>query len=191
MTAIRPKRREGGRLCHAHPALVVALLAIAAFACPSSAVRAAELVMFEEAGCAWCRAFDREIAPAYPRTEEGRRAPLRRVDIRNAARSGVRLDKSVYVTPTFVLAENGVELGRITGYPGQDFFWGLLDELLGRLPPAPAPAARPRDAHLAPGLRPGGLLTEAAVEMPPPAAYRGGASGLWASPTGALRVERP
>src|ERR1035437_9590845 len=45
-----------------------------------SNARAAELVMFEQAGCAWCEAFDREIAPIYGKTEEGLRAPLRRVD---------------------------------------------------------------------------------------------------------------
>jgi hypothetical protein len=39
--------------------------------------RAAELIMFEQAGCAWCETFDREIAPIYPKTAEGRRAPLR------------------------------------------------------------------------------------------------------------------
>lgn len=40
-------------------------------------------------------------------------------------------------TPTFVLIENGEELGRIEGYPGDAFFWGLLDRLLQKLPPAP------------------------------------------------------
>ncbi len=33
-------------------------------------------------------------------------------------------------TPTFVLVENGVELARIEGYPGEDFFWGLLGMIL-------------------------------------------------------------
>ena len=45
-----------------------------------SNARAAELVMFEQTGCAWCETFDREIAPIYGKTEEGLRAPLRRVD---------------------------------------------------------------------------------------------------------------
>lgn len=39
---------------------------------------AAELVMFEQKGCVWCQRFDREIAPAYDKTTEGKRAPLRR-----------------------------------------------------------------------------------------------------------------
>jgi hypothetical protein len=121
----------------------------------AAAVSAAELVMFEERGCPWCVRFDREIAPAYPRTEEGRRAPLRRIDISQARRSGLRLAAPVTVTPTFVLVEDGAEVGRITGYPGADFFWGMLGEVLARLGPgarpAPPPAARPRDAR-APGV---------------------------------------
>ena len=43
--------------------------------------RAAELIVFEQKGCVWCQRFDREIAPTYPKTDEGKRAPLRRVDI--------------------------------------------------------------------------------------------------------------
>ena len=33
-------------------------------------------------------------------------------------------------TPTFVLVDDGREIGRIEGYPGEDFFWGLLERLL-------------------------------------------------------------
>jgi hypothetical protein len=45
-----------------------------------SSARAAELIVFEQAGCEWCEVFNREIAPIYAKTEEGSRAPLRRVD---------------------------------------------------------------------------------------------------------------
>ena len=40
-----------------------------------SPASAAELLMMEQPGCAWCARFDAEIAPAWPKTEEGRRAP--------------------------------------------------------------------------------------------------------------------
>ena len=33
-------------------------------------------------------------------------------------------------TPTFVLVREGRELARIEGYPGEDFFWGLLAAML-------------------------------------------------------------
>jgi hypothetical protein len=39
----------------------------------------------------------------------------------------------VSFSPTFVLVEQGREIGRITGYPGADFFWGMLAELIQKL----------------------------------------------------------
>ena len=95
--------------------------------------RAAELVMFEQAGCAWCEAFDREIATVYEKTEEGARAPLRRVDIAAALPSDLAFITIERLTPLFVLVENGREIGRIRGYPGEEHFWGLLGALLKSL----------------------------------------------------------
>ena len=95
---------------------------------------AAELVMFESAACEWCAAWHREIGPIYPRTAEARLAPLRRVDIDGPRPADLAFIRGIRYTPTFVLVDRGRELGRITGYPGEDFFWALLDELLTRLP---------------------------------------------------------
>lgn len=94
---------------------------------------AAELVMFERQGCPWCVRFNEEVAPLYGRTKEAARAPLRRVDIDRAGGADVQLRGPVRYTPTFVLAEGGREVGRITGYPGQDHFWGLLTKMLDDL----------------------------------------------------------
>jgi hypothetical protein len=44
--------------------------------------------------------------------------------------AGVVLKAPVTMAPTFVLVDNGREVGRIVGYPGADFFYGLLGELL-------------------------------------------------------------
>ena len=96
--------------------------------------RAAELVMFEDPGCGWCRRWLAEVGPAYPRTAEGQVAPLRRIHIREQAISGVVLERPITATPTFVLAERGREIGRIVGYPGEEFFYGLLDNLLKSVP---------------------------------------------------------
>jgi len=96
-------------------------------------VRAAELIMFEHAGCAWCETFDREIAPIYPKTEEGRRAPLRRVSIDNPVPPDLAFVEVERIAPVFVLIHNGQEIGRIRGYPGEDHFWGLLGELMKKL----------------------------------------------------------
>jgi len=98
--------------------------------------RAAELIMFEQAGCVWCQAFDREIAPIYPKTDEGRRAPLRRVDITRKRPPDLAFIEVERMTPLFVLIDKGREIGRIRGYPGDDHFWGLLGALIKKLDPA-------------------------------------------------------
>jgi hypothetical protein len=94
---------------------------------------AAELIMFERAGCPWCEAFDREIAPIYPKTEEGRRAPLRRVNIEHKPPSDLVFLDRERLTPLFVLVDRGREIGRIRGYPGEDHFWGSLGALIKKL----------------------------------------------------------
>ena len=95
--------------------------------------RAAELVMFEEAGCVWCEAFNREIAPVYDKTDEGRRAPLRRVDIAGPVPQELAFIDAEKLTPLFVLIDKGREIGRIRGYPGEDNFWGLFGALIKKL----------------------------------------------------------
>jgi hypothetical protein len=94
---------------------------------------AAELVMFEQAGCPWCQVFDREIASIYPKTDEGVRAPLRRVDLRGAQPPDLGFMQVERLTPLFVLVDKGREIGRIRGYPGEDNFWGLLGVLIKKL----------------------------------------------------------
>lgn len=91
---------------------------------------AAELVMFEQPGCAYCLRWDREVAPAYEKSEEGRKAPLRRVNLRGGMPAGVKFVSPVRFTPTFVLVHDGREIGRITGYIDNAMFWGLLTKLL-------------------------------------------------------------
>lgn len=97
---------------------------------PAGAAVAAELLMVEEDGCIWCKTWNTEIAPIYPKTPEGRFAPLRRVDIHASLPAGLTLAARPVFTPTFILVENGKELARIEGYPGDDFFWALLEQML-------------------------------------------------------------
>ena len=96
---------------------------------------AAELVMFETGGCPWCAAWNEEVGEIYHKTPEGRRAPLRRVDLEAARPPDLSAVRGVVYTPTFVLVEEGREVGRIAGYPGVDHFWGLLAQLLDELDP--------------------------------------------------------
>lgn len=129
----------------------IALIA-ALFACPGLA-SAAELVMFEEHGCTWCIRWHSEVGVGYPHSAEGRKAPLRPVDIHGPRPSDLAFVRGVRASPTFVLVDRGHEIGRITGYPGADFFWGQLGQLLDRLPPQGAGQSAtlcPRDGGPAP-----------------------------------------
>ena len=94
--------------------------------------RAAELVMVTTAGCPWCAQWERELGAIYPLTAEGRRLPLRHVEMRGF-HEPLALAEPLRYTPTFLVVDQGREVGRITGYQSQDAFWGLLDGLVGRL----------------------------------------------------------
>ena len=110
-----------------------ALFGVMLIALSPTSARAAELVMFEQAGCAWCEAFDREIAPVYAKTNEGARAPLRRVDVMQTIPPDLAFIEVERLTPLFVLVDKGREIGRIRGYPGDDNFWGLFGVLIKKL----------------------------------------------------------
>ena len=85
------------------------------------------LIMIEEIGCPFCDRWHREIGEVYPRTPEGRFAPLTTVFIHDRA---ARRFKRVVYTPTFIVMARGQEVGRIVGYQGEDFFWSMLEEIL-------------------------------------------------------------
>jgi thioredoxin-related protein len=110
-------------------AACLALLGAAAL----DVAKAAELVMFERASCPWCQRWNREVAPIYPKTSEGQRVPLRKVDLDRGVPSDLVLDAPVRFTPTFVLVENGREVGRLIGYLDDAAFWGLLAKLLTKI----------------------------------------------------------
>lgn len=97
-------------------------------ALPVSANAETYLLMAEEDGCYWCGKWNEEIAHIYPKTTEGKIAPLRRYDLHDE-KPDVELKQTVHYTPTFILVQNGNEIGRIEGYPGEDHFWGLLTML--------------------------------------------------------------
>ncbi|QCO55644.1 thioredoxin family protein [Pseudorhodobacter turbinis] len=88
------------------------------------------LYMVEQAGCIYCERWDAEVGDAYHLTAEGRAAPLKRIDLRAEVPEGVTFVRRPAFTPTFVLVEDGQEVGRLEGYAGEDFFWVLLEEML-------------------------------------------------------------
>lgn len=108
----------------------LAVIILAMLFAPIAPAAAAELVMFRRDGCPYCAAWDRAVGPVYPKTDIGKRVPLRRIDLDRNRDGKVVLNSPIRFTPTFVVADSGRELGRIEGYPGEDFFWGLLERLL-------------------------------------------------------------
>lgn len=109
---------------------------------PAVPAQAAELVMFERAGCAWCARWDREVAPAYGKTAEGQRAPLRRHNLDTGQPQDLKLNAPVRYTPTFVLVDQGREIGRITGYIDNGMFWGILTPMIDKLADASPGASK-------------------------------------------------
>ncbi len=92
------------------------------------------LIMFDSEGCPYCELWTEQIGPIYPKTEEAAIAPLLRMDINDPLPDGITINGNLIYTPTFVLINDGHEVDRLTGYPGEDFFWGLLDRMLRKLP---------------------------------------------------------
>lgn len=114
-------------------AIIVALAALLLFH-GSWTAPAAELVMLEEDGCEWCDRWNEDIGVVYNKSREGQIAPLRRLDIHDHLPVELKFLVKGRFTPTFILVDRGREIGRIRGYPGEDFFWGYLGQLIDKLP---------------------------------------------------------
>ncbi len=102
------------------------------FALPTLTQAETALLMAEEPGCVYCAQWNAQIGPIYGKTGEGAAAPLRRVDITQTLPADITLARAINFTPTFVLLVDGEEVSRLEGYPGEDFFWGLVGMMLER-----------------------------------------------------------
>lgn len=89
-----------------------------------------QLVMIERDGCIYCKQWDKEVAPGYPNSSEGRAAPLLRLNVKGPYPEGLELERIPFITPTFILVKDGHEVDRIEGYVGAHFFWPLTAEML-------------------------------------------------------------
>lgn len=96
-----------------------------------------QLVMFEQAGCPYCAQWDREVGNVYGKTDEAKSLSLRRVDLHAVRPADLRAIGAVRFTPTFVVLHCGKEAARITGYLGDEQFWGLLDAAIRTIKETP------------------------------------------------------
>ncbi len=113
---------------------LVTAIAVIAYFYLSPALQAAQLIMVEQNACEWCQVWNEEVGVVYSKTPEGKIAPLRRVDIHDPLPKDLSFISHLRFTPTFILVHKGKEFGRINGYPGEDFFWGMLVKLFETLP---------------------------------------------------------
>lgn len=108
---------------------LAAVLALMLTALPASA-GPLRLLMVEKHGCVYCAAWDRSVGPGYAATPQGRAAPLERVDIHGPWPDGLALARRPFVTPTFILLDDGAEVGRLEGYLTAAQFYPALSALL-------------------------------------------------------------
>jgi hypothetical protein len=115
---------------------VLALFVLAGLACAQQAVppskidiatAPAVLVMIGDPGCPYCARWEREVAPGYVASEDGKLAPLVRRDRHDP---DIAFIERVVFSPTFVMLVRGREVGRIVGYAGADLFWMQLAALM-------------------------------------------------------------
>jgi len=107
----------------------IALFAAFLLATPA---HSAELVLFELDGCLWCEQWKQDVGAYYADTAEGKAAPLRVVDLFDKRPEHLKRIARVRATPTFVLVEDGDEIGRIVGYKDPKEFWTRFNDILKR-----------------------------------------------------------
>ena len=87
-----------------------------------------QLVMITSSHCPWCEAFEDDIGKGYDLTEEALVYPLRRHDFYVAMPDDLAHLTPATMTPTFIFVRDGLEVGRIIGYPGAELFWWRFSE---------------------------------------------------------------
>lgn len=113
-------------------ALVLPLAAGAAPLQPDWQVRPLQLMMVTSPACHFCRLWREEIGPGYASSAAGRLAPIFEVDVEGPFPDGLALDRRPRLTPSFILLDQGTEIGRVEGYVGRRHFYPVLAEMMER-----------------------------------------------------------
>ena len=106
------------------------IITLALFLMTTTAVQAAELIMFSMASCGYCQKFLKEVAPTYADSDAAKLLPLRIIsmDRKDAPKwFDQAYDKGkidgIIGTPTFIVFDSGEEKARLIGYQGKDRFY--------------------------------------------------------------------
>ena len=84
------------------------------------------LIMFTSEDCPACQAWEREIGSVYKKSDYQVDFPLTRVNFSAGAPRWLVINEPLRGTPTFVIIENGQEIGRIKGFTDPEMFWWQL-----------------------------------------------------------------
>ena len=99
-----------------------------------------ELVVVETPTCAYCRSFRQNLLPAYAASSRAKDTPIRFLNYKEVAKSGISLLQPISIVPTVLVIDDGREIGRIPGLTGQDLFFKSIQHILrGPQTPDPAP----------------------------------------------------
>ena len=95
-----------------------------------------KLLYFYSDTCAYCEAWENEIADIYMKTEFQEKFKLSFIDFFSKVDlEKYGISKIVKVTPTFVFVRDKTEIGRIEGYNGQELFWWQVDDVIASIRP--------------------------------------------------------
>ena len=87
-----------------------------------------ELIFITSEYCPFCEAWEQDIGSIYYKTTYAEQAPLRRIAIDEVEFELPKIVEDVAGTPTFLIFQNGYEIGRIEGYQSAEmFFWALSE----------------------------------------------------------------
>ena len=95
--------------------------------------KAATLILIENKNCQRCIAWEKQVGNIYSKTETGKLAPLRRININEAWPKELMFIKKAVYTPTFILLDKKKEIGRIFGFTSDYQFWGQLEKLISQI----------------------------------------------------------
>ncbi|MBF0440093.1 MAG: transcriptional regulator [Magnetococcales bacterium] len=118
--------------------LIVLVLVLLAwpfwFSESARAASSGSLIVFTTEYCPYCKDFMSNVAPSYPKTELGKRFPMVVVDNFSPPKEWEKRAWEIRFYPTFlVLDKHGRERGVFRGYRGEEFFWGELEGVIGRM----------------------------------------------------------
>lgn len=95
-----------------------------------------QMIFVHSPGCMYCQMWREEILPIYPKTAEGKRLPLREVNLDKGMPDDLKHLAYPSFTPTFIIVDGeNQEVGRILGY-NSEFFWGFVQKFIRKIDPA-------------------------------------------------------